>query len=307
MNALVAWVERREWKDGQKPEIPEFDKRLRANLDTDIRIVMSWDADATDIDLHVTEPGGEEASYGHNRTARGGMVSQDITDGYGPEEYLIRIAPTGGYNIKANYYGSRQQTIVGPATVTATVFTNWGRANEKREVLTIRLDKPDEKVDLGTITFGRGELKAEIGNLRVGMTRDQVLTILGKPVDPAASPLEYMNGAKTMRVFFDDKGALVRITETLPGGIETIDPERYLKGRSSTFAETFFLSPGVIAQSRFGSDEARMSIRGSGLQRTFHGRGIRVLIELHAGEAEAEIYTNDLTHDYVHENSAYSS
>lgn len=37
------------------------------------------------------------------------------------------------------------------------------------------------------------------------------------------------------------------------------------------------------------------------------GRGIRVLIDLHAGEAEAEIYTNDLTHDYVHENSAYSS
>lgn len=37
------------------------------------------------------------------------------------------------------------------------------------------------------------------------------------------------------------------------------------------------------------------------------GRGIRVLIELHAGDAEAEIYTNDLTHDYVHENSAYSS
>jgi glutamate N-acetyltransferase/amino-acid N-acetyltransferase len=37
------------------------------------------------------------------------------------------------------------------------------------------------------------------------------------------------------------------------------------------------------------------------------GRGIRVLIELHAGDAEAEIYTNDLTHNYVHENSAYSS
>lgn len=37
------------------------------------------------------------------------------------------------------------------------------------------------------------------------------------------------------------------------------------------------------------------------------GRGIRVLIELRAGEAEAEIYTNDLTHDYVHENSAYAS
>lgn len=62
-----------------------------------------------------------------------------------------------------------------------------------------------------------------------------------------------------------------------PGGTETVDADRYLTGRASTLADTFFLSPGVVAQSRFGSDEARLSIRGSGLQRTFHGRGIRVL------------------------------
>lgn len=63
----------------------------------------------------------------------------------------------------------------------------------------------------------------------------------------------------------------------IPGGTETIDAERYLTGRASTFADTFFLSPGVVAQPRFGSDEARISIRGSGLQRTFHGRGIRLM------------------------------
>ena len=62
-----------------------------------------------------------------------------------------------------------------------------------------------------------------------------------------------------------------------PGGTEVVDAERYLTGRASTLADTFFLSPGVVAQPRFGSDEARISIRGSGLQRTFHGRGIRVL------------------------------
>lgn len=62
-----------------------------------------------------------------------------------------------------------------------------------------------------------------------------------------------------------------------PGGVEVVDAERYLTGRASTVADTFFLSPGVFAQPRFGSDEARISIRGSGLQRTFHGRGIRVL------------------------------
>ena len=36
-------------------------------------------------------------------------------------------------------------------------------------------------------------------------------------------------------------------------------------------------------------------------------RAVSVDIDLHAGGATATIWTNDLTHDYVHENSAYSS
>jgi glutamate N-acetyltransferase/amino-acid N-acetyltransferase len=36
-------------------------------------------------------------------------------------------------------------------------------------------------------------------------------------------------------------------------------------------------------------------------------RAVHVLVDLRAGGAEATILTNDLTHDYVHENSAYSS
>lgn len=62
-----------------------------------------------------------------------------------------------------------------------------------------------------------------------------------------------------------------------PGGTEVIDPTRFTKGRASTVNDIFALSAGVVAQSRFGSDEARLSIRGSGLQRTFHGRGLRIL------------------------------
>jgi glutamate N-acetyltransferase/amino-acid N-acetyltransferase len=36
-------------------------------------------------------------------------------------------------------------------------------------------------------------------------------------------------------------------------------------------------------------------------------RAVQVTIDLHAGDAAATVWTNDLTHDYVHENSAYSS
>ncbi|MFU8853983.1 bifunctional glutamate N-acetyltransferase/amino-acid acetyltransferase ArgJ [Micromonospora sp. SL1-18] len=37
------------------------------------------------------------------------------------------------------------------------------------------------------------------------------------------------------------------------------------------------------------------------------GRDVTIRIDLHAGDVEATIWTNDLSHAYVHENSAYSS
>ena len=37
------------------------------------------------------------------------------------------------------------------------------------------------------------------------------------------------------------------------------------------------------------------------------GREVRVVVDLHAGVETVTVWTNDLTHDYVHENSAYST
>ena len=37
------------------------------------------------------------------------------------------------------------------------------------------------------------------------------------------------------------------------------------------------------------------------------GREVSVVVDLHAGAHEVTVWTNDLTHDYVHENSAYST
>ncbi|GMA39996.1 hypothetical protein GCM10025883_20410 [Mobilicoccus caccae] len=36
-------------------------------------------------------------------------------------------------------------------------------------------------------------------------------------------------------------------------------------------------------------------------------RHVHIVIDLHAGTRTATVWTNDLTHDYVHENSAYST
>jgi iron complex outermembrane receptor protein len=72
------------------------------------------------------------------------------------------------------------------------------------------------------------------------------------------------------------EAARLRIEERA-GGVGIVDGESYRDGRVSTLTDALGYAPGVFVQSRFGAEEARLSIRGSGLQRTFHGRGLRVL------------------------------
>src|SRR3546814_4090003 len=61
------------------------------------------------------------------------------------------------------------------------------------------------------------------------------------------------------------------------GGVTIVDTEQVREGRVSNFNDTLGMATGVFAQSRFGAEESRLSIRGSGLQRTFHGRGIKLM------------------------------
>ena len=132
---------------------PALDARLKKLLDVDVRISLSWDADLTDIDLWVTEPTKEKAFYSNPRTSIGGLVSRDFTQGYGPEEYVLKKAVSGEYLIQANYYGSSTQTLTGPATVKAVVYTNWGRPNEERQEITLRLDAVKSAVTVANIAF----------------------------------------------------------------------------------------------------------------------------------------------------------
>ena len=65
-----------------------------------------------------------------------------------------------------------------------------------------------------------------------------------------------------------------QLAKTIPGGAGVVDAEEYKRGRASTLKDALDFAPGVFVQSRFGAEESRLSIRGSGIQRTFHGRGL---------------------------------
>jgi Ca-activated chloride channel family protein len=142
LNSIVARA-----KD--RPDTSRIDPRLLHNLPLDLRVVLSWDADNTDIDLWVTDPNGEKAFYGNRLSYQGGRMSQDFTGGYGPEEFSLRIAKPGRYKVEAQFYGNRQQIVAGATTLQLRLATRFGTAEEAEKTVTLRLKGQSEVVMVG--------------------------------------------------------------------------------------------------------------------------------------------------------------
>lgn len=66
------------------------------------------------------------------------------------------------------------------------------------------------------------------------------------------------------------------LIQQTPGGVAVVDAKDYEDKYALNFEDTLALTPGVYAQKRFG-EEVRISIRGSGLSRGFHLRGLSLL------------------------------
>ncbi len=113
----------------------ELDQRLVAHLDTDVRIVIEWTADDADIDLWVDEPNGERVYYSQSLSSSGGQISNDMTDGYGPEEYAIRRAPPGKYEVRINGYDADRINPNGRGHVLIRLIRDFARARQQETLV----------------------------------------------------------------------------------------------------------------------------------------------------------------------------
>ena len=68
-----------------------------------------------------------------------------------PKKGGIQLLKRQRFKILTNYFASHQTALTGATTVTATVYTDWGTAQEKRQVLTLRLEKPKSKHLIGEV------------------------------------------------------------------------------------------------------------------------------------------------------------
>jgi Ca-activated chloride channel homolog len=152
LNAIVATAE-------AAVDTSRIDPRLLKNLALDLRVVLTWDADNTDIDLWVTDPNGEKAFYGTRLTYQGGRMSRDFTGGYGPEEFSLRHAKPGQYKVEANFYGHHQQIVAGATTIQVALMTGFGTVAPREQLVTMRLQGPQEVIFVGEFDVGQAHTR----------------------------------------------------------------------------------------------------------------------------------------------------
>lgn len=118
-------------KDQREYFTKRLDEVARKEDTADLRVSITWNTDNTDVDLHVFEPKGAHVYYEAKRSPDGGQLSDDQTQGYGPERYQIAKASKGEYVIKVHYFRANPNLLGGETHVNVTVTRNAGTDQEK--------------------------------------------------------------------------------------------------------------------------------------------------------------------------------
>jgi hypothetical protein len=140
-----------------KPQRDFFERRLEglrgSEPAADLRVSITWNTDATDIDLWVIEPDRTKVFYGSPRSSSGGELSQDQTQGYGPERYQIRKARKGEYQVLVHYYRANRNLLGGETHVNVTITRHAGTDKEKVERRTVILRREGEQVSVARLRY----------------------------------------------------------------------------------------------------------------------------------------------------------
>jgi hypothetical protein len=116
-----------------------------------VSIVLTWDTPHNDVDLHIHEQGGQHVSYQKQESKNGGLLYYDITNGYGPEIYVLGSGPEGKYNLSLVYFSGSQRNVSG----TLTVLRDAGSPEESRQDIPFVLPYANKKreIPIGSFTL----------------------------------------------------------------------------------------------------------------------------------------------------------
>ncbi|KJH78940.1 YfaP family protein [Pseudomonas sp. ES3-33] len=131
--------------DGQQRHRTQFLNTSGGATPAKLRVLLAWDSDNTDLDLHLITPDGAHIWYGDRAVPNGAALDVDVTTGYGPEIFAMPAPIKGQYLVYVNYFGGGyrsddegQEDAVQPLTTAqVTVITEEGTPNEKMQTFVV--------------------------------------------------------------------------------------------------------------------------------------------------------------------------
>jgi uncharacterized protein YfaP (DUF2135 family) len=117
-----------------------------------LRVILSWDSNGTDLDLHVVSPTGNHTWYGNRVSPDGGALDVDVTTGYGPEIYSNPSPEHGTYLVYVNYYGSGENRDA-LTVADVTVVSNENTPAEKKQFFRAPMRKAGELTLISSFVY----------------------------------------------------------------------------------------------------------------------------------------------------------
>ncbi len=116
-------------------------------------VTLTWNTDNTDVDLHVIEPSGTEVYYRQPKSASGGALTKDVTDGYGPEMYVHPTPERGSYRVQAKYFSADAGRLSTRTQVLVTIYQHLGQADEQVIRVQVPLEGQAEVQEVASVVW----------------------------------------------------------------------------------------------------------------------------------------------------------
>ncbi|WP_100613022.1 carboxypeptidase-like regulatory domain-containing protein [Confluentibacter lentus] len=123
------------------------------NVSYDLRIVADWNRYDANINLQVIDPSRETCNYENPKTKQGGQLAQNMSQGYGPEEFILKNAKKGSYFVMVNYSLRDTEETTKPTYIKLTMFKDYGKPTETREIKVLQLTEPQDGLVIAKLEF----------------------------------------------------------------------------------------------------------------------------------------------------------
>lgn len=122
-------------------------------LKSDVRIVFEWDTSEAEFDFEFVNPSKQTYKLKNSIVADNNLIIEQKTKGFTSKELMIENLDKGDWLINYTYLGNKKYK---PTFLKATVYHNWGRSNQRKEVKVFELSLKNVKTTL--FKFNRNNL-----------------------------------------------------------------------------------------------------------------------------------------------------